>query len=344
MSGGNSCAQIVIKHMRILITGGSGFIGTNYVDYVLKFGDVELINLSLHEPRDRSHLRFWRRCDLLNTTKLRETIEEFQPTHVVHLAAKTGVSTDLSTFRANVEGTRKLIDVLRRLSSVERVIFTSSTLVCRLGYIPKHDTDYCPSTAYGQSKMEMERLVRANEDLPFTWTIVRPVYIWGPWSELPLSNLLFKAISQGWYFHIDSSQYNKSLKSLGYVGNTAHQLYKILTAPVDKIHGKTMYLADPPVTLWEFAELIREELGARKIHHMPIGVARLLAIVGDFLKACGWHSVPISSLRLNNILMEYVYPLEPIMEIAAPLPYDVRTAIKQTIQWMRHQNKQESPA
>jgi len=329
-------------NMRILITGGSGFIGTNLVEYILKFSDIKLINLSKHEPLNRAHLRFWRECDLLNTAKLRETIEEFQPTHVVHLAAKTGTSKDLSAFRrVNVEGTRKLVDVLRQLSSVERVIFTSSTLVCRIGYVPKHDTDYCPTTAYGQSKVEMEQLVRASEDLPFAWTIVRPVYIWGPWSRLPLSNLLFNAISQGWYFHVNSSQYYISRKSFGYVGNTAHQLYKILTAPADKTHGKTMYLADPPLTLWEFAELIREELHVRKIRRMPIGMARLIAKVGDFLKVCGWHSVPLSSLRLNNILTEYVYPTELIMEIAAPLPYNVKTGIRQTIQWLRDWDKQK---
>ena len=71
---------------------------------------------------------------------------------------------------------------------------------------------------------------------------------WGPWGEEPYRNF-FKSIAQGWYFHIGSGHYKRSL---GYVGNTVHQIHQILLAPREKIHGKTMYVADDqPADLYD---------------------------------------------------------------------------------------------
>lgn len=42
--------------------------------------------------------------------------------------------------------------------------------------------------------------------LPYAWTIIQPISIWGPWGEEPYKNF-FKAIVQGWYFHIGSGHY-----------------------------------------------------------------------------------------------------------------------------------------
>jgi hypothetical protein len=53
----------------------------------------------------------------------------------------------------------------------------------------------------------------------------------------------------------------------------------------------------------------------------------------------GWHSVPLSSFRLNNIITEYVFDLSPIMEISGSLPYSVSEGIKRSIQWMREKKE-----
>ncbi len=46
--------------MRILITGGSGFIGTNYIELLLKSGEAELINIDIKPPRNAAHKGFFR--------------------------------------------------------------------------------------------------------------------------------------------------------------------------------------------------------------------------------------------------------------------------------------------
>jgi len=319
--------------MRILVTGGSGFIGTNYIERLLKSGKAEFINLDKRPPRNAAHRSFWQECDLLDASRLKKIIADFSPTHVVHLAAKTGLDEkNLSDFAANMEGVKNLLRTFKETPSLERVIFTSSLLVCRMGYVPKHYTDYQPTTLYGQSKVEGEKIVRAAKNLPYAWTIMRPISIWGPWGEEPYKNF-FKSIAQGWYFHIGSGHYKRSL---GYVGNVTHEIHQLLLAPKEKVDRKTFYVADDqPSDLYDMANMIRQAVGARNIYSVPLWMAKLAARIGDGCKALGWHSVPLSSFRLNNIRTEYVFDMQPIMEVSGPLPYSMKTGVDQTVEWMQ---------
>ncbi len=317
--------------MKILITGGSGFIGTNYVDYALNSG-VEVLNIDIKPPFKKEHEKYYLHCDIMDYEKLATTIKNFKPDYVVHLAAKTGAHsiTDLNEFAPNMQGVRNLIQAILQVNTVKHVIFTSTLLVCKMGYIPKHDTDYMPTTAYGKSKVEGELIVRNWKDLSFTWTIIRPISVWGPWMVEPYIDF-FRAVKGGWYFHIGHGHYKRSM---GYVENIAHEIHSILFAPIEKVSGKTFYVGDPePTDLYEFAEKVREKLNAPKIRHIPLWAITVAAKVGDVLKFLGWKNVPMSSFRLNNILTEYVFDLSPIMAVAKPLPYDMDTAIERTVEW-----------
>jgi len=170
----------MFKDKILLITGGTGFFG------------------------NAAHKKFWKEYDILDVLQFKKIITDFSPTHVVYLAAKTGLNEKkLSEFAANIEGVENLIQILKAIPFVEQVVFTSSLLVCRMGYVPKYDTDYQPTTLYGESKVEGEKVVWAHKDLPFAWTIIRPILIWGPWITEPFTNF-FKLISKGLYFHIGS--------------------------------------------------------------------------------------------------------------------------------------------
>jgi len=319
--------------MKVLVTGGSGFIGTNYIEFLIQDGKVEFLNLDMHEPRNPRHRNYWEKCDLLDASRLKKLIQDFSPSHIVHLAAQTGTDVkSLDVFAANIDGVSNLIDAAAATTSVEHVIFTSSLLVCKMGYIPKHDTDYQPSTPYGESKVMGEKIVRASENLPFAWTIIRPISIWGPWCEEPYKNF-FKAVAQGWYFHIGSGHYRRSL---GYVENVVYEIHKLSCAPNEKKDKRTFYVADDkPADLYDMAEIIRKTTEASRIRHFPLWLAKTGALIGDVLKMAGWRGVPLTSFRLNNILTEYIFDLSPIIDISGPLPFDLKTGVERTVQWLR---------
>lgn len=338
--------------MKILVTGGSGFIGTNYVDFALDKG-AEVVNIDIKPPLKREHYLYYRECNIMDFERLLKIFKDFKPTYVVHLAAKTGAHsiTDLKEFAPNIEGVRNLINAIIEFNvqgskfkvkslgnnvqagRVERVVFTSSLLVCKMGYIPKHDTDYIPTTAYGMSKVEGEKIVRNWRNLPFEWTIIRPISVWGPWMIEPYIDF-FKAVYRGWYMHIGHGHYKRSM---GYVENIAHEIHCILLSPSEKVHRKTFYVGDlEPTDLYDFAELVREKMGAPKIRKMPMWVAKSIARMGDGLKFLGWTNAPLTSFRLNNITTEYVFDLSPILDVCnGKLPYNRETAIERTVEWFR---------
>jgi GlcNAc-P-P-Und epimerase len=317
--------------MNVLVTGGSGFIGTNLIELLLELSH-KILNIDKVPPRNTEHQNYWEECNILDKQKMYKLISDFNPEWVVHLAAKTGVyEKSVDEFIDNTEGTMNLIEILKSAGSVRKVIFTSSLLVCKMGYIPKHETDYMPSTPYGESKVEMEKIIRATK-VPYSWTIIRPISIWGPWFGEPYKNF-FKAISQGWYFHIGHGRYKRSL---GYVENLTNQISMLLEKSRDEVDQRTYYVADEnPLDLYVLANEVSEQLGRKPIKHVPYPIMKAIALVGDILLLFNLKFFPMSSFRLNNIMTEYVYDLTPIIEIAGSSPNDYKTAVKKTLDWMK---------
>ena len=73
--------------MRVLITGGSGFIGTNAVEAFAAAGH-DVCNLSHRSPLETSQTPLWREGDVLDARGTAEALAEFQPEWVIHLAAR----------------------------------------------------------------------------------------------------------------------------------------------------------------------------------------------------------------------------------------------------------------
>jgi nucleoside-diphosphate-sugar epimerase len=317
--------------MKILVTGGSGFIGTNLVEYYISKG-VEVVNLDIAHPKNAKHKPYWRKVDILDADALRVEIINFSPSHIINLAAQTG-TTDrgrkLAGYATNFQGLRNLIEIARDIPFLERLISASSMLVCRSGYQPQSETDYCPDTLYGQSKMLGEKALREAEDLPYSWVIVRPTGIWGPWFDIPYETL-FRLIQKGLYVHPGNSY---PVQSLGFVGNTVYQLDRLMHASYDKVHGKVFYLADyPPTDMRAWVDLIQRVFKARRIHQLPIWVLRVMATAGDVVKLAGWDVPLLSSSRVRNMLTSFVLDLDPI--ITKNLPYTLEQAVEITVNWL----------
>jgi nucleoside-diphosphate-sugar epimerase len=315
---------------KILITGASGFIGSNLLQYYEDKG-FYVANIDKAQPRRKEYSKNWRKINILDYNALESEITSFQPEIVIHLAARTDLNgKKLIDYDSNTIGTKNLIKVLTKVGSVKRVIFTSSMLVCKLGYIPKNASDYAPSTAYGESKVLMENIIHQSQH-SYEWTIVRPTSIWGPWFGEPYRNF-FEMIIRNRYFHIGGKS---CTRTYGYVENLLYQIDSILNAPVDQFQGKVFYLGDYNSTnINNWANEIASELGII-IKTIPYPLVKLAALGGDVLKFLNIY-FPMSSFRLKNMTTDNPIDLTNTLTIAPNLPFSRIDGIKRTLFWLKN--------
>jgi nucleoside-diphosphate-sugar epimerase len=315
---------------RILVTGGSGFIGTNLIESLVQAGH-EVVNFDSIYPRNPLHARLFKEGDILDKARLSTAVHDFRPELCVHLAARTDLDgATIADYDANISGVRNMIAAAQSVGTVTRMLFASSRYVHRTEVFPKHDEDYSPFTPYGESKVETERIVRSS-GLEIPWAIVRPTSIWGPWFRIPYRTF-FDTVRRGVYVH---PQGRKISKSYGYVGNVVHQIEQFLSVDACKIDKRTFYVSDDGnMDVLQFARLIQQAFGAPPIREVPLAVLQGLAIAGDVLKKMGVSDPPITSFRLTNLLTPMDYDLSLTTLVAGPSPYTLKEGVQSTVEWI----------
>ena len=323
--------ESVENAMRVAVTGGSGFIGTNLVEHYLQAG-AEGVNIDVRPPRKPAHSLAWKQVDILDRSALSRTLANFTPDVILHMAARTDLQGDrIADYEANIKGVSNLVAALEPLPRPRIVVFASSMLVCRLGYRPRAEDDYCPSTTYGESKVVGEQLVRVIDPVRMPWTILRPTSIWGPWFATPYRDF-FEAVARGLYVH---PRRRLIQRNYGFVLNSVHQIDRIVSAGGSTLVGRTAYLADyEPIDLKTWADRVQVALNARPVREVPVPLLRIAARLGDAAKYLGLKQPPITSFRLNNMLTDCLVDTAPIRAVAGALPYDQTDAVEVTCEWM----------
>lgn len=319
--------------MKLLITGGSGFIGTNLVDHYLQKG-VELINLDWNPPLRSSHADHWKRSDLMDREGMIAEFKTFDPTHVVHLAARTDTDeqSDMRQYIQNTEGTQNVLDAIKACHNVEHAIITSTQFVCEAGYQPKNDTDYKPFTLYGESKKLTEDYTR-NAGLKCKWSLIRPTTIWGPWS-LRYRDVLFPVVEKGLYFHPSKKNV---IRSYGYVGNVVWQIDRIFQVDPEKTDKTVFYVGDQPFDLRLWVDAISDALIGKKVRYVPTFLVHLLAIGGDIFKAVGFR-FPITSGRFRSMTQDYVTPMDHTESVLGKAPFSLEDGATEMVRWYKEES------
>jgi nucleoside-diphosphate-sugar epimerase len=218
---------VEMRKRRLLCTGGSGFIGTHLSDAVIA-SKFDFINIDIQEPKKSDHYSFWKRCNILDMENLQGVFHDFQPTHVVHLAARA--QTDgktLDDFRDNTEGTANVLEAVNETPTISRVIIASSQHVRKPGSgLPQHDQDFNPHGLYGESKVITEQLTH-QANMECVWTIIRPTTVWGSYHPFLVSGL-WNLMKKGLYVHPKN---DPVVRSYGYVKNVVWGIEKLLDAP-----------------------------------------------------------------------------------------------------------------
>lgn len=315
--------------MKIVVTGGSGFIGTNLIEKFLD-EDYEVLNIDIEEPKIKERKNIWKNVNILDYEKLEEIILQFNPNYIVHLAARTDLDgKTIEDYKSNNVGTANIVKVSNKLQELKKVVLTSSMLVCHTGYIPKDDFDYCPTTLYGESKMMEEKEIWENPPT-CDWAIIRPTSIWGPWFGIPYRNFFDMVIAKR-YFHIG---HRGCTKTYGYVGNAVYEIQQIMLHDTPNRDNKVFYIGDyEPTNIEEWGNEIAEQLGY-KIIRMPYWLMWCAAKFGDLLKVIG-IKFPMTSFRLKNMTTNNVVDMSNTEIITGELPYKRVKGIETTLCWLK---------
>lgn len=172
--------------MRILITGGAGFIGSALVRHLIRNTDHEVLNLdkltyagnleSLTSIADNSRYEFVQ-ADIVDHPAVSAILQRFQPHAIMHLAAESHVDRSIdgpSEFiQTNIVGTYSLLEAARAywsgLSEPQKSAFRFHHISTDEVYGDLHGVDdlftettpYAPSSPYSASKAASDHLVRA---------------------------------------------------------------------------------------------------------------------------------------------------------------------------------------
>ena len=316
---------------RVLITGASGFIGTNLLEFYRGWGVGAVANFDIAAPRDINHQAAWQKVDICDAASLRTAVLGFRPTAVFHLAARADlIGKTAADYPENSDGVRNLIAALRVLPNRPRLIVASSRMVCDIRHHPKNDTDYSAPNGYGQSKVLTEIVTRSECGNSIPWVLVRPTGIWGPWFDIPYRNF-FDMVRRGLYLHPGRTCVRKSY---GFVGNMVFQLDRLMFAGFARAQGRTLYVTDPPTEILPWARQIASAYGRRPPWSAPYPLLAAGAKLGDLLQKLGWYNPPLTSFRLNNLTTDMMIDYMLAEDLTGPVPYPMQDAVVVTIDWL----------
>lgn len=322
--------------MRVLITGGTGFIGSNLAFRYLRDGHhVRVLGLknTSWEAQKIEALEA-KGVEVIQGSVLKK--DELVPALdgvdlVYHLAAaqhETNVP-DQYFYDINVEGTRNMLDTSID-AGVRRFIHGSTIGVygsAANGEITPQ-TPPAPDNIYGITKLEGEKLALSYSDR-FPVTAIRISETYGPGDSRLLK--LFKGIGKGRFFRIGDG---KNLHHLIYVDDLVEGF--IRTANAENTVGRVLVIAgNKPISTDEMIDTICEELNASLLPiRAPMWPFLLAGRIMENTIARVGIKPPLTTRRMDFFRKTFYFDQSLTQELLGfTAPTTFREGVRKTAQW-----------
>ena len=314
----------------ILITGGAGFIGSNFVKHWYKnYPNDRIIvldnltyagnpdNIPLHIRNDNKRFEFWY-GNVCNGELVNSLVEKSST--IVHFAAESHVARSIYDnkifYETDILGTQSVSTaVVKNYKTVDKFIHISTSEVYGTSEYEPMDEEHPlnPKSPYASAKCGADRLVYSfikTYDIPAI--ILRPFNQYGPNQHLEkvIPRFITSALNDE---PLTIHGGGKAKRDWLYVEDTCHRINKIINSPIEKIKGEVFNLGSGEVlSVMDIANMILDILNKPK---------SLITHIGDRLGQVQNHCS--STEKATKILG--ITPGRPFEE-----------GLKQTIEWYKN--------
>jgi nucleoside-diphosphate-sugar epimerase len=289
--------------MRLLVTGGTGFIGSHLAEQGRKLGAEVVVVGLVDRPEERANAELLRgrgaevmAGSITDAELCRRAVRG--ATHVFHLAVamREGAKSDQYFESVNLDGTRVLLEA-SAAEGVRRFVYCSTIGIYghRAPGVTREDSPLAPGNIYERTKVAAERLTRelgAERSLP--WTILRPADVYGPRDQRLLK--LFKGVAAGRFPLFGAGE---GRRHMIYVDDVVSAFFRACER--DQALGDGFILAGPRAcSLRELIAEVQRATGSRRYgFHLPLGPMLAVAGVVEDLSRLAGVEPPIYRRRMD---------------------------------------------
>lgn len=313
--------------MKILVTGGSGFIGTHLVKLLLS---EEIHELVIFDKKNSSiYPDLTTIGDVRDKNQISQALDQVDL--VIHLAAehRDNVYPKTLYYDVNVTGTKNLIEACEN-NNVCNIIFTSTVAVYGLHLNEsREDSPVNPFNDYGKSKLQAEHILSDwyNANPSRSLTIIRPTVVFGEENRGNVYNLM-RQVTRNRFMMVGKGQ-NK--KSMAYVGNLVNFILSILDTM-----GLTVvnYADKPDLSTTELIKHIDNILDRpSKKFSIPFWLGMVAAYLLDFIAMFMREEFSISSIRIKKFCSNSTIDTTKLVKMQNYNVISLPVAIERTIRY-----------
>lgn len=253
--------------MKVLVTGGSGFLGINMVRKLFENGvkDVVVLDVENFDYPEKNKITFIK-GDIRNKTKVNQAMQGV--TQVIHTAAALPLYSKKDIMTTDVNGTRNLLEAAKK-HKVKRFVHVSSTAVYGIpDHHPLRETDKLDGVGpYGEAKILAENVCLQFRKQGMIVPIIRPKSFIGP-ERLGVFVLLYDWAKDGKHFPMIGS--GKNRYQLLDVEDLCDSIWLCMTKPSDVVNDTFNIGAKNFTTMKKDFQVVLDKAGfGKKVKGFP---------------------------------------------------------------------------